>query len=196
MKNNYKRIIKLFAWLSLALFVIRTLITINDVLDMISSTKVWELVYNFIGYAGEAVSVATLFLLVYNKFLWRVLNFWKIPVLAKEYKGTFVSSVDGKERDAELFVKQTFLSIKIKMRTSESWSISICENLHIQNGVNILTYTYINRPELRLYERSKIHCGTVSFDCDHQNYLQGDYYTDRKTSGSMTFVAKKRENSY
>lgn len=194
MSNNYKRILTLFAWLSLILFVIRMLITITDVVNMISNRKILELIYNFIGYAGEAVFVAGILLLFYNKFLWRVLNFWKIPVLAKEYNGTFISSFDGKEREARLVVTQSFLSIKIKMKTAESWSASICESLDVQNGVNILTYTYLNKPELKLYDRSKMHYGTATFDCDNPKRLQGDYYTERKTTGSMVFEAKPKKN--
>ena len=190
MGNNYKRILSLFAWLSLILFVVRMLITIQDVVDMINNSKILELIYSFVGYAGEAIFVSGLLLLFYNKFLWKYLNFWRVPVLAKHYSGTFISSYDNKEREAELIVQQTFLSIKVKMKTAESWSCSICESLENHDGVNLLTYTYLNKPDSKLYDRSKMHYGTVTFDCDDPHHLKGDYYTDRKTTGSMVFEAK------
>lgn len=192
MDKNYKRILSLFAWTSLILFTIRGLASITFVINMISNAKVWELIYNFLGFGGEAIFVSSLFLFFYDKFFWKIFNFWKIPILEKEYTGSFVTSYDDKERTAELVIKQSFLSIKIKMRTGESWSMSICENLDVQNGVNILTYTYFNKPDLKLYDRNKMHYGTIFLDCDNPKHLYGDYYTDRKTIGSITFEAKTK----
>ena len=54
--------------------------------------------------------------------------------------------------------------------------------------VEILTkliYTYLNNPRAEL--QSPIHYGTVIIDIDNPNRLEGNYYTGRKTRGSMRF---------
>lgn len=48
------------------------------------------------------------------------------------------------------------------------------------------------KPDLKLYDRSKMHYGTVFLVCDNPKHLYGDYYTDRKTIGSITFEAKTK----
>lgn len=196
MKDSFKKILNLFAWASLILFVTRMMISIADVVDMVSNFKIGELLYSFLGYAGESIAVTCFLLLLYDHYLWRFLNFWKVPAFAKEYEGTISSSYDNKKRKAKLFIKQTFLAIKITMKTAESCSDSICESIEDQNGSLILTYTYLNKPDLKVYDRSKMHYGTATFRCDDLERLKGDYYTDRKTIGTMSFkpVAKKNEN--
>lgn len=194
MKGNYKRILTLFAWVSITLFIVRTVISVADVIDMVSNLKIAELLYSFVGYGGEAIAVACLLLFFYDRFWWKSLNFWKIPVFAKEYEGTISSSYDNKKRKAKMIVKQTFLSIKITMKTAESCSDSVCESIEDQNGSLILTYTYLNKPDLKLYDRSKMHFGTATFRCDDLEQLKGDYYTDRKTIGTMVFKASKSKS--
>ena len=189
MKTNFKRLLILFAWASIILFVARTLISKNDVVSLVNDKKIFELIYTLFGYAGEAIAVSTLIQIIYDRWLWRVINIWKLPVLSKKYQGSFVSSHGGKEQNAELIIKQTFLNIKIKMKTAESWSSSINETLEEDNGVMVLTYTYLNKPDLKIYDRSKMHYGTAILVCDNAKKLEGNYYTDRKTIGSMFFVS-------
>ena len=192
--NNFKKLISLFAWVSVILFIIRLLISINEVVLFVSENQWLKLVYSFIGFAGEAIAVSGLLQIIYDKWLWkfRFFNFWKIPVLAKRYKGAFVSSYDGKERSAELSIKQSFLTIKVKMKTEESWSYSINETLEENNGVMVLTYTYLNEPDLKLLDRSRMHFGTATLVCDNVEELTGNYYTNRQTTGTMQFFANNR----
>lgn len=170
------------------------LISINEVVSFVNENQWFKLAYSLIGFAGEAIAVSGLFQFLYDKWFWRfrIFNFWKIPVLAKKYNGSFVSSYDGKERSAELNVKQTFLSIKIKMKTEESFSYSINETLEENNGVMVLTYTYLNEPDLTLLDRSKMHFGTATLVCDNTEELTGNYYTNRQTTGTMHFLSYKQ----
>lgn len=190
--NNYKKILTLFTWLSFALLIVRILISLTDIIEQFNNLNFLILIYILLGYGGEAIFVSGIILFLYNNWLWKVFNFWKVPVFAKRYIGTMYSSYDGKERKAELIVVQSFLSIKIQMKTNESVSISNCECLNCENGTNILTYIYLNKPDLKLYERSKMHYGTAILRCDNVNQLSGDYYTDRKTIGSLKFQAVKK----
>lgn len=48
-----------------------------------------------------------------------------------------------------------------------------------------LIYTYLNSPRAEL--QSPIHYGTVILDIDNPNQLEGNYYTNRGTKGSMSF---------
>ena len=63
-------------------------------------------IYDLYGYTGEAISITALFMLAYEKILWKYDPLEKTPVLKKRYKGILVSTYDGIEREATLEIKQ------------------------------------------------------------------------------------------
>ncbi|MGT2797676.1 Cap15 family cyclic dinucleotide receptor domain-containing protein [Streptococcus intermedius] len=82
-------------------------------------------------------------------------------------------------------MEQSFFTVKVKLKTSESSSNSITASIVNDNGTQKLIYTYLNNPRAEL--QSPIHYGTVIIDIDNPNRLEGNYYTGRKTRGSMRF---------
>ena len=50
-----------------------------------------------------------------------------------------------------------------------------------------LTYCYLNVPKAKVRERSAIHYGTALLCIENPEEIHGQYYTDRKTTGDMTF---------
>ena len=133
------------------------------------------------------------FMACFNKWLWR----WKplnwlsggMPILAKKYKGKirFHSDDGDPERESEIVIKQTFLNVIVKLRTEESSSNSVTATIKEENGSKMLIYTYLNIPRAEIQDRSEIHYGTAMLNVDDPKRLIGNYFTTRKSSGSMDF---------
>lgn len=101
------------------------------------------------------------------------------------WRGTIKSTFDGIERDTTLTIKQSLLSIAVKMDTNESTSNSISASIDKILDVWQLTYTYLNIPAANVRERSAIHYGTALLSLDNPQIIKGQYFTDRKTNGDI-----------
>lgn len=186
MKNQQKKLIKICVWSAVILFAIRCAISLKAVIAGIS-------LYDLFGYASEAISVAVIFSGIYEKFLWRFIPFENTPKLEKHYEGTLKSNYDNIERKASLEIKQTLLSVYVTLVTEESKSKSISSSIDDVLGEMQLTYCYLNTPKAEYRKRSEIHYGTATLSITDSKTLDGQYYTDRATSGDMTFVAKNKK---
>lgn len=189
MKKQFDALLKKAMWTAIILFVFRVAISWENF-------KIAASVYTVFGYAGEAISVAAVLLVCYEKLLWRYDPFVKMPYVAGEYTGTLVSNYDRAERKGIIKIKQTFLSVEVSLKTEESKSRSVSGSIEEIFGMTELIYTYMNEPNSSVRDRSAIHFGTANFVIDEKDYLVGRYYTDRNTSGEMTFtkLEKKREH--
>ena len=139
------------------------------------------------GYTGEAISIAALLMFAYEKILWKYNPLEKTPVSKKRYKGSLLSTYDGIEREATLEIKQTLLSINVVFTTGESRSKSISSSIEKIQDEWQLTYCYLNVPKAKVRDRSAIHYGTALLCIENTEDIQGQYFTDRKTTGDMTF---------
>lgn len=182
MKNQVSSFIKKSVWLAIILFVIRCAITFQDIILGTSLYSLWS-------YAGEAIAVTTIIMLLYEKYLWKYDPFVKIPKLHRQYEGLFFSSYDGKERQATMTIKQTLLSIEVVMKTGESKSKSLSASIDNILGEYQLTYSYLNTPNAAVRDRSAIHYGTAMLCVDNPELLEGTYFSDRKTTGDIRFKA-------
>ena len=50
-----------------------------------------------------------------------------------------------------------------------------------------LVYIYQNKPRAELTDKSEIHKGTAELWIEESGELNGNYYSSRKTRGSMSF---------
>lgn len=89
------------------------------------------------------------------------------------------------ERGAEIQFRQTLLSISVRFRTDESWSHSIHAVIDENNGYPRLLYYYLNEPGSNLREVSPIHYGHATLDLSDPAKLEGSYFTDRNTRGTI-----------
>ena len=183
MKEQQKKFITLFAWCVVVLFVVRCLISLKSIISGVS-------LYDMYGYASEAIGVAVILAATYEKILWRINPLEKTPKLARHYSGTLKSNYDNIERTGTLIVKQTLLSVHVKLVTDESKSKSLSASIDEILGEAQLTYCYLNTPKSEFRNRSEIHYGTAILTITEEK-LEGQYYTDRKTVGDMYFVANK-----
>ena len=184
MKSQQKEIINICVWSAVALFVLRCIISWKSILNGVSS-------YDLFGYASEAISVAVLFSGAYEKILWRFNPFEITPKFARRYTGTLKSTYDHIERKASLEIKQTLLSVHVTLITGESKSKSLSASIDEVLGEMQVTYCYLNTPKSEYRYRSEIHYGTATLAASNPAILEGQYYTDRNTTGDMFFAAEK-----
>jgi hypothetical protein len=174
-KNFYKQI----GYILLSIFFIRCFISRETLFQQFN-------LYELIGCMSDSVAITSLIMFAYEKFLWRWNPFESIPKLYSHYNGTLISSYDNQCRNATLYIRQTLLSVQIKLQTDESRSSSVNASIVDLYGDKCLLYTYLNTPNALVRDRSAIHYGTASL-CINNDTLSGDYFTDRKTTGVMNF---------
>ena len=184
MKKQQKKLINICVWSAIVLFVLRCVVSWESIIAGAS-------LYDLLGFASEAISIAVIISGVYEKFLWRYNPLESTPKLAKRYNGTLKSNYDHVERKAHLEIKQTLLSIHVTLATNESKSKSLSASIDEILGEMQLTYCYLNTPKAEYRNRSEIHYGTATLSIADPAALDGQYYTDRATNGDMVFVVEK-----
>lgn len=151
------------------------------------------------------LSVLGLLGFVFDRYLWRLwlLHGWlvKCPDLSGTWRVKLRSSFEPDTGDWEtvivcyMGVKQTLSELKMHLMTPESESRSIAS--HIQpspsgSGYQVIC-VYTNEPDIRLRDRriSEMHKGTFIIDTHGPDVkpvsLTAQYWTDRKTMGTMDF---------
>lgn len=201
MTEAAKKFIKLSIGLAFFFLIIRCLFGWNELTELKDAGNYFKLAYTFSGFAGEAITVTTILMGVFNKWLWKFKPFCFVadmPVLAKKYKGTITFYWEDKEqtKNTEIGIKQTFLNVNVKLGTDESSSNAVTASIQEEYGSKILIYTYLNTPRAEIQNRSAIHFGTAMLYVDDPKHLTGNYFTIRQSRGSMDLyaVAEKGEN--
>lgn len=183
MREEYKKFINASIWVAVILFCVRCFIDWKTMSSNFYVYDVW-------GYAGEAIGLTSVIMLIYEKWLWKYNMFCSTPVLSKVYLGKVRSSYGNLERNVKLEVKQTLLSVNIILISGESRSRSISSSIDDILGEKQLTYCYLNKPKNEYRTRSEIHYGTAMLCIQNKDVLEGHYYTDRNTRGDMKFFAE------
>ena len=164
---------------------------------MANSNNLVKCAYSIFGYAGEAIGIAALLMVLFNRFLWKWKPFNFIlgenPVLAKKYKGTITYNYGKrkKTKDVEVEIRQTFLNVNITFTSDESRSNAIVASIETIDNEQRLIYTYHNVPNSTVQDRSPIHYGTAILSIDEQANLAGNYYTSRCSRGQLKLEAEK-----
>ena len=144
---------------------------------------------------------------VFTVWLWRWKLFqgWLIPF--PDLNGTWQGHIQTNWRDAEgktpgsiptiLTIKQSFGRMSCVMRTGEIESHSYLEGFCIDKDAQVrrLCYSYTSRPKASLRERSTPHDGTMLFNIIGKpvHKLEGEYWTQRQTSGTVTVTFRINE---
>jgi len=145
---------------------------------------------------------------VFTTWLWRWkrLQGWLIPF--PDLNGTWQGEIQTTWKDAEgntpghipviLTINQSFARMSCVMRTAEMESFSYLEGFCIDKDAQVrrLCYSYTSRPKAALRERSTPHDGTILLNIigTPVRKLEGEYWTQRNTSGSvaLTFKTKRQ----
>ena len=105
MDNKIAKFLAKSLWVALILFVIRYLL--------------WSFssLYDFIGAAGEVISITIILMGLYCTLIWKYNPLEKTPKLMGTYKGIIEYNFNGvaSKKDTLVKVKQTLLSIKIQI---------------------------------------------------------------------------------
>lgn len=160
-------------------------------------------------YVTTVVPILLVLLGAFDNWLWKArwLNGWftKRPVLCGTWEVSLQTEwVDPKTGTTPgpitcyMSVRQTFSSLSMRLMTPESASWLIAHNIVRSNdGVFQVAGVYMNKPNLPLRgERSEIHYGAILLDVQGQppTALEGHYWTDRRTRGTMRFTRRKAKS--
>lgn len=170
-------------------------------------TVIWALI-------KAAASAAGLTLLlegfVFKKLIWRkiphVFYPWltSIPYIGGTWKGTLISDFIKPNGDSvepietEIKIIHDIDKIYVRLKTDQSYSSSLVSDVYIdQAQIRYLIYTYNNNVDENRNTNPQ-HDGTARLRINHNKkgelVLEGHYFTNRKTTGKMTFerTDKKR----
>lgn len=158
----------------------------------------------FSGVVAANVIGATLL----NKFIWAwpIINglLIKRPDLRGTWKVTFSSSwinpdtgEGAGEFKAFIVIRQTLTSLSFRMVTPESSSQLVSHGFEQHDdGLVRLQGTYRNEPKIELQStRSKVHYGSflLHIHGSPPSSLEGHYWTDRRSNGSMFLSDRRKE---
>lgn len=168
----------------------------------------------FIKPFGIVVSAITSIAIIFNKYAWswKVFKNWYVnrPDLRGTWKmelqSSWVDPKTGKQIDpiiGYVVIRQTLTFLSFRMFTKESRSNSITHTIEREDdGLYKLAVVYRNEPDINLQGvRSEIHYGSfmLNINGDPANELQGHYWTDRTTKGSLKLtdrIKNKTINTY
>ena len=157
-------------------------------------------------FFSAAVLSSTAVFNLWDFWLWRLPFVQRIPGVPRSLRGTWegtltsfwVDPSTGKSPEPKtvyLVVQQTGSLIIVKLLTDESRSTSALANVSEVDGSVLLAYLYLNKPDMRVEHRSRIHHGSAVFDvsgCPARR-LKGRYWTDRDSKGELEFVERSNK---
>lgn len=157
---------------------------------------------------GAAGAAASLFVLAFDHFLWRLpkvgRRFSKRPDMRGTWRGRLASNWINPETgqridpDPEVYlvVRQTFWSVTANLITKESKSCSTTATIEDDGcGQYQFVAQYRNTPRASVRERSEVHHGSFKLDIAGEpvGQLEGYYWTDRNTMGELNFRHRSKK---
>ncbi len=161
---------------------------------------------DFIKPFSTVVGAITVFVIVFNKYLWSWKGFRGWYVKRPDLRGTWKVELKSSWVNAETskvidpiygyaVIRQSLTSLSCRLMTQESRSVLVAHSIDQQEDEDLykLVGVYRNEPKIELQGvRSEIHHGSFALDI-HGNpvyELQGHYWTDRGTKGGMKLSGK------
>ena len=186
-----------FAILGLAFIVYATIFLLTQNLDSIDFHKA-------ITHVSTTISINIILWMIFIAWGWKLKIFypWLVPFpnLSGDWEGTIKSNWKEKELEPipiEVSITQNFFNVQVRIKTKESrsYSIGASFDIDIERGFQQLFYTYLNTPKAGVRERSEIHYGStiLNFDGFKVTKLDGEYWTDRETTGEIKLTKKNVE---
>lgn len=162
---------------------------------------------DFVRPFGIVVSIVSLVVTIFYKYAWawRLFQGWfvKRPDIRGTWKVELSSSWVNPNTKKEskitgyAVVRQTLSSLSLRLLTKESYSKLVIHNIEEEeDNVFRLFATYRNEPKIELQgKRSDIHYGSMLLNIYGKpaNKLEGHYWTDRMTRGSIKFYERRKK---
>ncbi len=183
MDSKTNKLVNRSAWTAIFLFLVRYFLGFINVLDFLKCEN-W---YDYLGAAGEAVSVATVLLIIYDKWFWKYNPLDSTPRLMGSYTGIIAYNYNGQNQTkiTKVIIDQTSLKIRVKITTDEITSNTITSNLIKENDEYVLYYTYITNPNSQHSAQNPMQHGTCRLVQTDKDKLEGQYWTSRQTIGDI-----------
>ena len=168
----------------------------------------WEagrLEFRQLRYLGVSQAILLITGGVFDQWLWRWKRlswFTRRPVLA----GTWMVRLRSDWEDPEVSqpvdpitcyvaVRQTYLTLSMRLLTAQSSSTLLAQGIvGIEDGWYRVAGVYLNTPGVELRGvQSEMHYGALLLEVcgTHPSSFKGEYWTDRKTRGSLSFIERR-----
>ena len=161
----------------------------------------WEYLWPY----GLVVSILVLIAAIFERWgwAWRFLHGWFVK--RPDIRGSWRVDLDSEWVDPSteeevvpitcyMVVRQTLTTLSMRMMTADSSSWLVAHKIVKENdGVFLVTGVYTNTPKLRHRGKSsEIHYGAFLLKVlgDPPKSLEGEYWTDRNSRGSMRLSNK------
>lgn len=136
---------------------------------------------------------------------WAMLYDWFVPF--PNLNGTWIGQIKSNyidkntntkidEISATLTIKQSFVYIHCLLKTDKMESSSFVSQFVINKDKQQLklVYSYGGEAHLLLKDKNPTHFGTAMLNIEDKGVLlRGSYWTDRKTTGELTFTKKQND---
>lgn len=166
-----------------------------------------DLRLEWLRFFSTAVLGATAVLWLWDTILWRTPLAQRLPRVPRNLNGTWKGSLDSigtdalsgsassAPKEAYLAIRQTASTVSAILMTDESRSVSSVGLVSGGGGLASLDYMYLNRPDVKVEHRSRMHHGSASLDITGlpATRLRGRYWTDRDTRGQLDFNERRKE---
>jgi len=182
LSREQKSLIEITTYAVIAIFVVLCFVR-NSQIKMDDIGALW-------GNVGDSVAGGAIFSVLYEHFLWKFNPFEPHPRLSSIYRGNVLSTYDDKTRCTNFEISQTLMSTKVRFSTDESKSDAVTAEIIEINDRPYLVYSYQNIPQAQFRENSPMHYGTAFLEIVGKSKLEGNYFTDRKTTGHIVVIGQ------
>lgn len=164
--------------------------------------------YDTLSAAGTVAGVTWLLWGIFKRWLWKLpfLQGWlvKIPNLNGTWEGQMKSTWINPETnagippiDTKATITQTLTTITVDFQTGEMESQSVVADISCDSHRRVaeIKYIYQSVPDATVRGRSEMHFGSAKLGVKKvgkETHLKGDYWTDRKTTGTIKLKRVKK----
>lgn len=154
---------------------------------------------------SSVVGLVSLALLIFDAWAWKLPLINGLLIKRPILHGTWKTQLQSDWIDPEtgtgippihcyVVIRQTASMLSIRLVTPESQSETVSAGIEPCNdGTFEVSCTYRNKPKSRYRYRSEVHYGAMllSVESARPTVSAGEYWTDRKTTGSVTLSERK-----
>jgi hypothetical protein len=152
-------------------------------------------------YPG-AVTIVVIAIAAWEHWLWRWSIVQRLPGATRDIRGTWKGELETFWKDETgtssarkpvyLVVRQTASVVSVSLLTNESRSTSSLATVFSDGTTVSLDYLYLNWPDLRVQDKSRMHHGSASLIVSGMpaDRLRGQYWTNRDTKGELDFTSR------
>ena len=161
----------------------------------------WDMLVPF----GTVVGAVSMTLVVFDAWAWKLPFFRGWLIKRPNLNGTWKTELQSNWIDpgtgntippigCYTVIRQTASLLSIRLVTAESRSESVSAGIEVcPDGTFEVNCSYRNKPKALYRSRSEVHYGAMILAAESANpsRLDGEYWTDRKTSGSLVLTDRK-----